>query len=266
MYKKNKYTKIDWDMLRSTPFDSLLAKKAAPRITDHNAENQKATAAHEAIHITFAVKHGSPILSVCIGTSTKLKKIYGNIVKGSTIDLIHSGTIGAIESYLAAGIFETLLDPNPGNFIANVEKENAIKSITIYRGNNLGDVSLRFFSDVDMVENFSERLLDELKINWLIIELVAKALLYYRDIDGYFPMNLLGQLSQFIRNELIKLKSHPQPSDQFMKCIEQLSPFVVKQSALEKKQHDKWMRENDLDTILSIIKSKRCKTSNLIGS
>ncbi len=48
--------KINWEMLFNLPLDSKLVTKAAPRITEHNAQNQIATALHESCSYTLCSK------------------------------------------------------------------------------------------------------------------------------------------------------------------------------------------------------------------
>lgn len=257
MRNQNLDNKINWEMLFNLPLDTHLARKAAPRIIEHNAQNQIATALHESIHIFYAVKHKSPILSAAIATSNKFKNASGNIVKGSIIDLLDNWTIGAIESYLAAGLFELELDCDNINYIAKAEETNAINTLQSYRKVNSDNVSLPFFSDKDFVESIFEKIYPhELTNNWITIKTVAKALLFYRKKDGYFPDHLLGSLSAFVRNRLSDIEATRDDVGDFYLTMSALSPYVKKQNAIERKKYEKWMRENDLDTILENNKKK----------
>ena len=260
MRHQNLDNKINWEMLFNLPLDTKLVRKAAPRITEHNAQNQIATALHESVHILYAVKHKSIILSAAIATSNNFKNASGSTVKGSIIDLLDNWTWGAIESYLAAGLFELELDSDNNNYIAKAEEINAINTLQSYRKVNASNVSLPFFSDKSIVEGIFEKIYPhEFTKNWITVKTVAKALLYYRKKDGYFPDHLLGSLTRFVRDRLCDIEPTRDDVKDFYSTMSALSPYVKKQNAIERKQYEKWMRENDLDTILENNRIKQLK-------
>lgn len=250
--------KIDWEMLLKLPLDTKLAKKATSRISDHTAHNQIASALHESVHIFYALKHNSPIFSVLVATSPSFKNLLGNNVKGEVIDLLDNWTIGAIESYLAACLFELELDFDNENKIAKIEQSNAINSVQMYRKVNADNVSLPFFSDKNFLEGIFEKIYPhEFTKNWITIKTVAKALLYYRDKIGYLPQGYIRSLTDYVRECLSEMRPSHGDAEDFYSTMRDLSPFVKKQNVIEKKQYDKWMRENDIDTILNNHKIKK---------
>lgn len=261
MRNTNIVNKINWEMLFNLPLDTKLARKAAPRISEHNAANQKATAIHEALHICYAVKHQSPVLWAEIGTSVNSKNaLRRSAAKGSICDYLDKGTMGSIESHFAAGLFEFLLDDDKENYAGKAEENCGVDSIRIYRDIHKNNVSLNFFSELSFVENILEKIYPhELGANWSVIKTVAKALLYYRTSEGYIPPNYLGQITAYVRNAWSQNQATQSQIFDFHSTIRELSPFVKKQNAIERKQFEKWMRENDLDTILEKNKKKQLK-------
>ena len=260
MMKRIDNNVIDWEMLSRLPLDTKLAKKAAPRISDHTAENQIATALHESIHIIYAIKHDAEVVWMEIATAARPKKPNDRFVKGSINDDLGRGSIGVIESYSAAALFELLLDDDEDNYAATIEEKYAIESIKQHRYYNKDNISLKFVSDNSFINSIFERIYPSggLEKHWNTIKTVAKALLYYRTKEGYI-IGHTWAICDYVKKCLPQDKVTVEQTTDFYYTIKRLSPFVKKQNALEMKRHEKWMRENDLDTILGIIEAKQKK-------
>lgn len=260
---------INWDRIIETPLDIRLAKLRAPRISDHNAMNQIATALHEAIHFVYAVKHKSPVLFVAVATSPK-GAAYPRVsnAKGFTADYMMRCEVGSVESYVAAAIFEFELDPRPDNVIASLEEQDALESaqsiIKLALDNNPKDSGALFTSNVGILADSFNVVCHEF-YGFLspLIKTVAKAILFYRKgKDGMVSNNHTDQISQYIKAYLSDNLHDFHYYGGIESTIKWLSPAVKKQNDIEKKQYEKWMRENDIDTILAIYGKKNNRKSS----
>ena len=254
---------INWDRIIDTPLDIPLAKLRAPRISDHNALNQIATALHEAIHFIYAVKHKSLVLFVAVATSPK-GAAYPRVsnAKGFTADYMMSCEIGSVESYVAAAIFEVELDPRPDNAIVSSEEQHALESaqsiIKLALDNNPKDSGALFTSNVGILEDAFNVVCHEFYGFFSpLIKTVAKTILFHRGKDGMVSNSHTDQISQYIKAYLSEHLHDFHYYGGIEGAIKWLSPAVKKQNDIEKKQCEKWMRENDIDTILAIHKQKQ---------
>lgn len=260
---------INWNRIIETPLDIPLAKLRAPRISDHNALNQIATALHEAIHFIYAVKHKSPVLFVAVATSPK-GAAYPRVsnAKGFTADYLLSCSKGSVESYVAAAIFEVELDPRPDNAIASLEEELGLKAaqgiIKAALDRNPNDLGAMFTSNVGILEEAFNVVCHEFYGFFSpLIKTVAKAILFHRGKDGMVSINHTDQISQYIKAYLSEQLYDLHYHGGIESTIKWLSPAVKKQNDIEKKQYEKWMRENDIDTILAIYRQKQLDGINL---
>ena len=255
--------KINWEAIYQAPLNIALAKLNAPNISDYNAMNQIATALHEAIHFVYAVKHKNVVLFVAVATSPN-GAAYPRTsnAKGFTADYMLSSDIGSVESHVATTIFELELDPRTDNAIAASEEKLALKcgeGIIQEARNNHNFLYANFTSNVGILNDAFDTVCNEFFHYFSpLFKTVAKAILFHRKAkDGMVSNHHTDNISQYITDYISELLPDWHYCGGIDQTIKWLSPTVKKQNDIEMKRYDKWMRENDLDTMLEIYKLKQ---------
>ena len=256
-------SKIDWEALLATSLDTSIAKRGAPRINGHNALNQITTAMHEGLHLIYAVKHGYAVLSVSVAPSPKgYAYPQHGTAQGFTADYMPHDVLGSVESYVAAAIFEYELDPRDDNYIAGLEEQGALSSgisiIKSARNRNPDDLGTSFTSNIGLLYDAFTTVADEYFgfFSPLIIT-VAKAILFYRNgRSGTVPPHYTGLICKYVNDYLAERLPDNHYFGRIQQVTHRLRPTATAQNDIAQKQYAKWMRENDLDTILEIHRKK----------
>jgi hypothetical protein len=250
--------KIDWEDLLATSLDTSIAKRGALRITDHNALDQVATALHEGLHLIYAVKHGYAVISVSVAPSPKGYAYRRNSpAKGYTVDDMPHNVLGSVESFLAAAIFECELDPRDDNYTAGEEEKLALgaaqKLLWTARNNPV------FVSDVGLLyDAFTTVAAEYFGFFSPLIITVAKAILFYRKgKSGTVPSYYTDLICKYVSDYLAERLPDNHYFGRIQQVTQRLRTTATAQNDIAQKQYDKWMRENDLDTILEILSRKQ---------
>ena len=257
-------SKIDWEGLLATSLDTAIAKRGAPRITDHNALDQVATALHEGLHLIYAVKHGYAVISVSVAPSPKgYAYRWDSPIKGYTVDDMPHNVLGSVESYLAAAILEYELDPRDDNYIAGEEERLALetgqKVNRNERNRNPDDLGALFTSNVGLLDDaFTTVAAEYFGFFSPLIITVAKAILFYRrGRSGTVPPHYRDLICKYVNDYLAERLPDNHYFGRIQQVTQRLRPTATAQNDIAQKQYEKWMRENDLDTMLEIHRRKQ---------